>query len=125
MTQMEALQKHRQLCNELYQLALEENQFLKANQRLPDPLLLGRKRQLLDRLSESLAALRAAPPESPGAPARREAIEKARERILQILHLDRENEQLLLRFSLGRFHPAVPAPAASVAQLQKLYERHV
>ena len=124
MTLTEALQQHQQLCNELYQLALEENQFLKAQQRAPNQPLLERKTALLERLTASLAALRAAPPEAPGAPARREAIEKSRERILQILHLDRENEQLLLRYSLGKPRPATPPAAPSSTHLQKLYERH-
>ncbi len=128
MTSTETLQAHLALCDELYQLALEENRFLKQNQRTPDSSLLDRKRALLARLDTSLTALRegntgAPPPRSDAA--RKEVVEKARAKILQILHLDRENEQLLLRYSLNaRPKPAAPAPAAAPSQLQRIYERH-
>lgn len=132
MTPAETLQQHQQLCDELYQLALEENRFLKTNQRLPDAALLDRKRLLLGRLDTSLAALKAGSAsaatnagERPPATARadRAAVEKARARIMQILHLDRENEQLLFRYSLGNGpRPAGATPPPS--QLQRIYERH-
>ena len=143
MTQSEALQAHRQLCDELHQLALEENRFLKEHHRLPDAAHLDRKRALITRLDASLAALREAPPVRPGDEERRIAIETTREKILQILHLDRENEQLMLRYTLSRPGHApraapVPMPAADPAtpaapesapapgkfsQLQRLYDR--
>lgn len=128
MTTTEALQSHLTLCDELYQLALEENRFLKQQQRVPDAVLLDRKRALLARLDTSLNTLKGggagiAPARSD--PARKEIVEKARSKILQILHLDRENEQLLLRHSLGaRPKPAAPAPVAGPSHLQRLYERH-
>ncbi|HTZ21106.1 MAG TPA: hypothetical protein VMC06_09510 [Opitutaceae bacterium] len=132
MTPAETLQQHQQLCDELYQLALEENRFLKQNQRMPDAALLDRKRLLLGRLDASLAALKAAnlsagttvgEPAAPAARANRAAVEKARARIMQILHLDRENEQLLFRYSLG----GGPRPAESTpppSQIQRIYERY-
>lgn len=144
MTPTEALRRHLALCDELHQLALEENRFLKQNQRVPDSPLLDKKRALLVRLDESLASLKsgnaahppastAAPSPAPRAdPARAEIIEKARAKILQILHLDRENEQLLLRYSLGARPPratpapsvSTPAPSAAPSHLQQLYDRH-
>jgi hypothetical protein len=127
MTPTEALQHHLSLCDEVHQLALEENRFLKQNQRPPDSALLERKRGLLVKLDESLAAIKAgAAASSAGRPdrARKEIIEKSKAKILQILHLDRENEQLLLRFSLS----ARPAPSATVAPpvstVQRIYDRH-
>lgn len=128
MTSTEALQSHLTLCDELYQLTLEENRFLKQQQRVPDAALLDRKRSLLTRLDASLTRLKTGsgtpPPLRPDAD-RKEIIEKARSKILQILHLDRENEQLLLRYSLGaRPKATVPAPAAAPSRLQRLYERH-
>lgn len=140
MTSTEALQTHLTLCDELHQLALEENRFLKQNQRPPDAALLDRKRTLLARLDASLAALKGTPnsagsaasaPQRPD-PARKEIIEKARAKILQILHLDRENEQLLLRYSLSfrpRASPPDPAAAPTVvtappSHVQRLYDRH-
>lgn len=124
MTPAEALHQHQQLCDEIHQLALEENRFLKQNQRVPDASLLDRKRQLLERLETSLIAIKAAATAVPadGRPDRT-LVEKARSRIMQILHLDRENEQLLFRYSLGAgTRPAAAKPPPS--QLQRLYDRH-
>ena len=127
MTPTEALQNHLSLCDEVHQLALEENRFLKQNQRPPDATLLDRKRGLLVRLDESLSAIKAGVATAPTGrpdPARKEIIEKSRAKILQILHLDRENEQLLLRFSLSA-RPAAPAPVAPpVSAVQRIYDRH-
>jgi hypothetical protein len=126
MTPAETLQKHQQLCDELYQLALEENRFLKQNQRMPDAALLDRKRLLLGRLDASLAALKAANVSAVANAGERPtpvAVEKARARTMQILHLDRENEQLLFRYSLG----GGPRPAGATpppSQLQRIYERY-
>ena len=125
MTPMQALQQHQDLCNELHQLALEENSFLQQHRRTPDAALLERKQGLLARLDETLAALRAVPRNSADSAAFRSALDKTRARILQILQLDKENEQLLLRFSLagaGGITPAATAPNASM--LQKIYQRH-
>jgi len=122
---MEALQQHQQLCDELHQLALEENRFLQQHRRAPDAPLVERKRALLARLDETLGALRAASREGVTASNFRQAVEKTRSRILQILQLDRENEQLLLRFSLTGNRLAAPAaPAADPSVLQKIYQRH-
>jgi hypothetical protein len=82
-------------------LALEENRFLKEQERVPSPELVGRKQQLLARLDESLAALRSAPDDQAASAENHEAAEQTKTRILQFLHLDRENEQLLLRHSLS------------------------
>lgn len=124
MTPMEALLLHQQLCDELHELALAENSFLQQHRRAPEAALLDRKRALLTRLDETLAALRGVA----GAHANntfRAALEKTRSRILQVLQLDRENEQLLLRYSLASRPAATPAPAApSPSMLQKIYQRH-
>lgn len=138
MTPTEALRHHQALCDELHQLALEENRFLKQHQRVPDSPLLEKKRALLARLDESLTALKAgnaaaASTTSSGSsvrpdPVRSEIIEKSRAKLLQILHLDRENEQLLLRYSLGVRSPRAAqnftVPAAAPSQLQRIYDRH-
>ncbi|MEI7800730.1 MAG: hypothetical protein EBT98_07570 [Opitutaceae bacterium] len=125
MTDQETLLGHLQVCDELYQLAHEENRHLKEQQTLPPAGLLERKRDLLQRLDQSLTSLRA---DHPGSATGREQLqlgEKIRGRILQILQLDKENEQLLLRVSLSR-GPAATAPLAPVpspAMLQKIYAR--
>ena len=120
---MESLQQHQELCNELHELTLEENRFLQQFRRAPDAALLDRKRAMIARLDDTLAALRSASREGTSGTEFRQAVEKTRSRILQILQLDKENEQLLLRFSLtGNRAPAAPAPAPSV--LQSIYQRH-
>jgi hypothetical protein len=81
-----------------------------------------RKRGLLEKLDISLAALRALPAASAREPQTRAQLEATRGRILQILQLDKENEQLLLRCSLGAGR-APSGPAPSVSMLQKIYAR--
>jgi hypothetical protein len=125
MTALEALQQHQAICDDLYSLALEENRFLQQERRTPDAPLLDRKRALLDRLDAALTALRSPAPGARTGPELRAALDKARSRILQILQLDRENERLLTRYSLGAGGGAGPAPAptAPARMLQKIYER--
>jgi hypothetical protein len=124
MTQLAALAEHHRLCDELHQLALDENRFLRQHQRAPDAALLERKRELLGKLDATLGALRTLPAASARDPEDRAQLEKTRARILQILQLDKENEQLLLRCSLASGRAtATPAPTASAAMLQKIYAR--
>ena len=122
MTHPDPLQNHRKLCDDLYQLALEENRFLKEQGRPPARELVERKQALLVRLDESLAALRAASRDQPAADGAHETAEHTKARILQFLHLDRENEQLLLRYSLAPKPPPI-GPAASTTNLQRTYQR--
>jgi len=126
MTPMEALQQHQQVCDELHTLALDENRHLQQHRRAPDAPLMERKRTLLSRLDETLLALRTASREGVSASDFRQAVERTRSRILQILQLDKENEQLLLRFSLTGNRTATPSgPAAPPSVLQKIYQRHI
>jgi hypothetical protein len=121
MTSPDPLSQHQTICDELYELALEENRFLQQEKRLPLPALLERKAALLARLDASLAGLRAAPRLEIS---QRAALDKARSRILQVLQLDRENEQLLLRFSLARNPSAVETTPPPHSVLDKIYGRH-
>lgn len=124
------LREHLQICDELHQLALEENRFLKQHQRAPDQPLLERHQDLVTRLESGLAALRsgaasAVPADRDDRAARAAVIEQTRGRLLQILHLLRENEQLVLRHSLGPARPApVPSAPPPVSRIQKLYDQH-
>lgn len=121
---IEAIREHQQLCDEIHQCVLDENRFLRQHQRAPDAAFTSRKRQLLERLDGTLTALRAIPAGSVRDPELRELLEKTRARILQILQLDKENEQLLLRVSLSAGRGTTPAaPTGSVAMLQKIYSR--
>jgi hypothetical protein len=130
----DALGQHLALCTELHALVLEENAFLQREHRPPDEALSARRRALLERLHTSVEHLRAAStaPVPHEASARREhatRLEQARAKILQILNLQKENEQLLLRHSLGGARPGRPAADAASAnppsaQLAHLYARH-
>ena len=122
MSQIEIVSAHQQLCDEIHRCALEENRFLRQHQRTPEPALLDRKRDLLARLDASLTALRELPAASARDPRIREQLEFTRARILQVLQLDKENEQLLLRCSLGAPRPPAP-PAGSGSLLQRIYSR--
>ena len=121
MNTQEAIQQHRQICDELYELALEENRFLQQNRRLPDAELTERKRAALGRLDCALSALQTAAPESARDPHRRSALEKTQARIMQILQIDRENEQLLVRYSLSRGASSQAAPETTA--LQRIYSK--
>ena len=124
MSQFAAIQEHHQLCDEIQQCVFDENRFLRQQQRAPDAALLDRKRTLLARLDITLEALRAVPAASARDPETRAQLERTRSRILQILQLDKENEQLLLRCSLAAPRPAAAGPApTSVTMLQKIYAR--
>jgi len=123
MNPLASLSEHHLLCDELHQLALEENRHWRTRERAPDEAFLARKRSLLQRLDDSLAALRVLPAASARAPAARTELEQTRARILQILQLDQENEQLLLRCSLASTRPAAASVTPSAAMLQKIYSR--
>ena len=124
MNQLEIIRDHHRICDEIHQCVLEENRFLRQHLRTPDAPLLDRKRALLAKLDTTLAELRELPAASARDPETRDHLEKTRARILQILQLDKENEQLLLRTSLtGARAPNAAASAPSVAMLQKIYAR--
>jgi hypothetical protein len=116
----EAIQNHRAICDELYALAVEENRFLQEQRRPVEAALIERRRAALKRLDEAVAALRAVPAGGAKDPSRRDALEKTQARIMQILQIDRENEQLLTRYSLSR-GPQPPAESVERGMLQRIY----
>jgi hypothetical protein len=125
MNQLATLQQHHALCDEIHAAVLAENRFLRQHQHAPDASQTELKRRLLAQLDESLAALRVLPAASARDPETRTQLEKTQARILQILQLDRENEQLLLRCSLsgGKRVPGEVKTGGSVSMLQKIYAR--
>ncbi|MGH7997237.1 MAG: hypothetical protein ACREFX_12900, partial [Opitutaceae bacterium] len=76
MTPLEALQQHRQVCDQLYEAALEEGRFLQHHRRTPEPAILERKKALIQQLDETLAALREAPRLDPRQPEMRAAMDQ-------------------------------------------------
>ena len=103
-------------------LSFDPRELARALGRPPTRELVDKKRALLSRLDESLAALRAAPHDQPMSTETQAVVEQTKARILQFLHLDRENEQLLLRYSLAPKPPPV-GPAANPTNLQRTYDQ--
>lgn len=121
MSPSDTLQLHQQLCDEVYQCVLDENRSLRLDPKAPYPELLAKKKGLLARLDQNLKLLRDLPAVSARDSAALAQLEKARSRILQILQLDKENEQLMLRSTAAG--PATPATATSSALLKRIYSR--
>lgn len=118
-----ALREHTEVCEEIYELMLDENRLLKSVGGHPDERILKRKRALLAALTPALAQLREAGAKREGvSPEVRGKMEKAQQTILKALLLDRENEQLLLKSPLST-RPANAAPRPAAAQLQRAYEK--
>ncbi len=107
-------------CDEAYSLHLAENRALKAGNHFNDPQLRERRETLLERLNTVLPALHDYRPNHLTSDARAE-VARLRERILQTLHLSRENEQLLLRGSLQRPATATAVAAPPVATAARAY----
>lgn len=118
------LRTHLELCAELHTLLLEENRVMRTTNTPPGEELLRRKRDFLPRLDASLGRLRAINAE--GASLTRDesaAVQEGRNRLMQILMLDRENERLLLKAALPPQIKAAYAPAIP-GQVARAYARH-
>jgi hypothetical protein len=122
MTQLDTLHQHQQVCDELYQCVLDENRHLRQHMTAPDRAHLQLKQALLERLDRVLDKMRKLPAKSAAEPAVAAQIEKGRTRILQILQLERENEDLLRRCGKGGARMA-NAGAPTAGMLQKIYAR--
>ncbi len=89
----EILNSHLNLCEQIYQLLLEENSILRQTGESAPLELLHQKEDLLPVLKHSVSALKSI---ERGYPMLKEAIEAAQKKSMKIFHLTRENEQLLL-----------------------------
>ncbi len=119
----ESLNTHTSLCEEIYNLMIEENRHLRSSGQPPVDALLNRKGVLLGTLSFSLERIRAAIAESlPTSAEIRQCVQRAQQTILKALLLDRENEQLLLKCTMQK-RPLIAAPRPAMAQLQRAYGR--
>ena len=114
----EILSRHLDLLSEVHALFLEEGTLLRASGGRLDEGFLERKREYLSRLDASLSNLR----NLGGSKARLDPdsaarVKEARNRLLQILMLDRENERLLLKGTMAstlrqQFAPVLPGGVA-------------
>ena len=117
----ESLTTHTALCEEIYDLMIEENRHLRSSGKPPANALLDRKGALLGTLSFSLERIRHAVAESlPTSAEIRQCVQRAQQTILKTLLLDRENEQLLLKCTMQK-QPVVSAPRPAASHLQRVY----
>ena len=116
----EILNAHLDLLAEIHALFLEEGALLRAAGGRLDEVFLERKRGYLTRLDTSLSSLRTLG--GSGArldPESATRVKDARNRLLQVLMLDRENERLLLKGTVSstlrqKFAPVLPGGVAKV-----------
>jgi flagellar biosynthesis/type III secretory pathway chaperone len=119
----EVVDKHLELCDDLLQILNEENRMLRHQPSGVDDDLLEQKRSYLPRLDESLAQLKQLHAETPEIiPAVREKLVSAQNKIMRILLLDRENEQLLLKSVLPKLRK--PTQTRSLQSIKSIYEKH-
>ena len=116
---------HSLLCEEVYNLLLEENRVLRGSGGIPAGEVFDKKRMLLSALEGSLATMRqsARSAKVPKTPALKAVATKAQRVLLKAMLLDKENEQLLLKHALsssGGDLQIIPKPTAR--QVRKRYE---
>ena len=115
--------RHLELCDELLQILNEENRALRQQGGVISDELLEQKRSYLPRLDESLAELKRLQLESPEIlPAVKEKLTSAQNKIMRILLLDRENEQLLLKSVIPKV--TKPVHQRSLQSIKGIYEKH-
>ncbi len=109
-----------ELYDEVYSLLLEENRTLKRTKKAPGQEFLDRKRDTLPRIDSSLAGLKELNDQGPVRGNRSsQLIKSAQNKLMKIFLLDRENEQLLLKYSMpsgiAKQHTRIPAHKISQA----------
>jgi len=113
------LHSHFALCDETYDLLLEENRVLKQTGEPPQKEFLNRKQALLLQFDVSHRAMSEV---SRSAVLRhRPLIEKTQRLVLKTLLLDRENEQLLLKCTLSRRPMEKAPPRVEQKQVERTY----
>ena len=96
----EILKNHLTLCNEVHELLLEENTWLKVQKKIPEMPFLAKKKTIVQKLESSLANLKKLKPEffSPFDNSKK-LVGESHSKLLQIFYLDRENEDLLVKLN--------------------------
>lgn len=97
---------------------MNENRLLKGGQLQEHGKLMGKKRELVKRLEGALATVKAL--RESKAHANANELRSVQDRIMQMLMLDRENEQLLLKQSMGGLQ--VTGHKVTAQTLQKAYK---
>jgi flagellar biosynthesis/type III secretory pathway chaperone len=119
----EILDQHVEICEELQQILNEENRWLRKKGGPVDDSILNQKRRLLPRLEESLHNLKKLQEETPEIiPALKEKLNAAQNKIMKILLLDRENEQLLLKSIVP--NQGIKPQLKSMQTVKSIYDKH-
>lgn len=115
-----ALESYSRLCDELQTLAKEENYDLRLG-RTASELFLDRKREASARMERALVTLRSCGAADPVERAQAKQVHASvQQRLLKIILLDRENEQLLLKLMHRSAQPAT-RPQGGAALLRGAY----
>jgi hypothetical protein len=123
MNTLAALEHYNSLCDEIDSYMHEENSHLRSNGS-DEGLLVERKSALLAKLDSALQRLRAAGPvKSADHAASCEVRKRVLAKIMKLLLLSRESEQLLLKNSV-RSTPRFEAPQPSPSRLANTYKTH-
>jgi len=97
----DSLQEHLLLCEEIHLLLFEENRLLQTTRKPPGESFLARKSELLPRLDAACLALRIGKAtQGAEVSSHTTVIERLQKKMLSLLLLDRENEKLLLKYSI-------------------------
>jgi hypothetical protein len=123
MNTLAALEHYNSLCDELDMFMHQENSHFRTH-GMEDHTLTSRKKQILESLTGALDRLRAAGPvKSAEHAASCDVRKRVLAKILKLLLLSRESEQLLLKNSY-RAVPKVEVPQPTPAKLIKTYKTH-
>ena len=123
MNTLAALEHYSSLCDELDSYMHEENAQLRSN-GANDETILSRKRQVIEKLHGALQMLRiAGPVRSTEHAASTEVRKRVLAKILKLLLLSRESEQLMLK-SVVRQAPRAEVPQPTPAKLANTYKTH-
>ena len=120
----EILKQHLVLCNDVHQLLLEENTWLKVQKKVPDMAFLEKKKVIVQRLESSLASLKKLKPEffSPFDNSKK-LVGESHSKLLQIFYLDRENEELLVKLNQPLDRQSFNRFSVSPDQIDQIHNR--
>jgi len=116
----EVLKSFEQTLARAREMFLEENMILKLGKTHEHAALVARKESLLKELAGGLEGLKHLREQK--IPGNKETIRRLQDGIMKLLMLDKENEQLLLKSSMGSMNNISTAPQVSTATLEKLYK---
>jgi len=116
----ETLENFEKILARTREIFMRENSLLKAGQLAEHTALMEQKGELLGELDEAVKGIHAlgGNPEAPD----KLQLRALQDNLMQLLMLDRENEQLLLKQSMGNFKTKA-MPKVSIDALQKLYKK--